>query len=96
METNSTPLKPTKKRPKGRVDKIDSFDDSFSSTNSSRSGATITATIDINDENNESQLLRPVRTGRAKQPANYVSISQPADQIFDTSHRTNDKRISEY
>lgn len=101
MLSKNTPIKPSKKKPKGRIDKIDSqgifdgfqqismnlfspdsgvdcvfssADDSFSSTNSSRS--TVTRTTAVNGHqsaDDEPPLMRPVRTGRAK-PTCYVCV----------------------
>lgn len=52
------------------------IDDSFSSTNSSRSASTVTQTAALNDpqsNDDEPAMMRPVRTGRAKATC-YVSI----------------------
>lgn len=103
--SKATPIKPNKKKPKGRIEKMDSLgmfereqrilfelfystlqpftftDDSFSSTNSGHSRTTVdsSATRASHATNetitNDSTLLRPVRTGRAKQPPCYVSLS---------------------
>ncbi|XP_031640521.1 inner centromere protein-like [Contarinia nasturtii] len=65
--SKSTPVKPSKKKAKGRVEKVDSQEDSFSSTNSSRT----TALNGHQSGEDEPLLMRPVRTGRAKQPTSY-------------------------
>lgn len=52
-------------------------EDSFSSTNSSRSASTITRTTAVHDKqtaDDEPTIMRPVRTGRAK-PTCYVCVS---------------------
>ncbi|XP_055313027.1 inner centromere protein-like [Sitodiplosis mosellana] len=69
VQTKSTPVKPSKKKAKGRTEKADNYDDSISSTNSSRSTNTVTRVTVLNDHqsaDDEPALLRPTRTGRAK------------------------------
>lgn len=99
--SKATPIKPNKKKPKGRIEKMDSLgmfeherrislgllnstlqsftftDDSFSSTNSGHSRTAVDSSATTTNETitDDSTLLRPVRTGRAKQPPCYVSLS---------------------
>lgn len=73
-------------------------DDSFSSTNSSRSASTVTQAAALNDaqsNDDEPALMRPVRTGRAKATC-YVSIFYSYLSTVSSQFHDWDRNLSRY